>query len=144
MSNCSVAACDRRAEKRGMCRMHYLRWWKHGDPLHIPVRSYRRPVLDRLLHGAARLENGCLIFAGGPQHKYGQLQVNNRAVLAHRISYEQHIGPIPEGLLVLHRCDTPRCIEPSHLFLGTPKDNTQDMLSKGRGRYQGNHPCQRS
>lgn len=64
---------------------------------------------------------------------YGQLNgpLGNR-IYAHRASYEMFIGPIPKGLFVLHHCDNRKCINPSHLFIGTLKDNTQDAISKGR------------
>jgi len=55
-----------------------------------------------------------------------------RTRLAHRISYIIHYGKIPKGFLVLHQCDTPSCVKPSHLWLGTQSQNIQDMYEKGR------------
>jgi Mor family transcriptional regulator len=63
---------------------------------------------------------------------YGALGLNYKFILAHRYSYELHFGAIPTGLRVCHHCDTPACVNPSHLFIGTARDNTQDMMSKGR------------
>lgn len=55
-----------------------------------------------------------------------------RQVLAHRASYEEWVGPIPDGLELLHSCDNRPCINPDHLLPGTAQENTQDMLTKGR------------
>lgn len=53
---------------------------------------------------------------------------------AHRVSFVLHKGPIPQGALICHHCDNPPCVNPKHLFLGTRKDNTQDMMRKKRNR----------
>ena len=66
---------------------------------------------------------------------YGQLKVRKKTRLAHRISYELSVGPIPPGLQVLHRCDNPPCCNPSHLFLGSHYDNKKDEIEKGRHNF---------
>lgn len=71
--------------------------------------------------------NGSFVNAG-----YGQSILNNRTIHASRMSWIIHNGQIPEGLWVLHKCDNPPCTNPQHLFLGNSKDNTQDMIKKGR------------
>jgi len=63
---------------------------------------------------------------------YARLMNNNKAILAHRLSYETFVGEIPEAMCVLHKCDNPICVNPKHLFLGTYLDNSNDMRTKGR------------
>ncbi len=54
---------------------------------------------------------------------------------SNRFAYEHFVGPIADGLFVLHRCDEPLCVRPDHLWLGTHEENMADMIAKGRGRH---------
>jgi|GEM_PF-1391953 len=83
-------------------------------------------------------QGGCLVFTGKLRRGYGLTseQVNGRTrdLLAHRVVYEHHHGPIPDGLSILHSCDNPPCVEITHLRAGTDSDNHADMVERGRGR----------
>lgn len=63
---------------------------------------------------------------------YGKTKIRGKHTGAHRVAYELSNGPIPKGLQVCHHCDNKLCCNPKHLFLGTPKDNAQDKVNKGR------------
>ena len=63
---------------------------------------------------------------------YGKEWRNGKTYLAHRLAYTDAYGPIPKGMIVMHTCDNPACVNIDHLQLGTLKDNSQDMLNKER------------
>jgi hypothetical protein len=80
---------------------------------------------------------GCWLWTGakqgGRRGKYGAFQMGWKIQKrAHRLSFEIANGPIPDGMMVCHSCDTPLCVNPAHLFLGTAKDNVDDMSAKNR------------
>jgi hypothetical protein len=78
-------------------------------------------------------ENECWAWVGGKSRKgYGLFHPKDHTMHAHRFSWVLENGEIPDSLLVLHKCDNPSCVNPKHLFLGTNKENMEDMTRKGR------------
>jgi len=78
---------------------------------------------------------GCWVWRGSHNMEgYGVLRgPDQRPVKAHRVSWELHVAPIPEGMVICHQCDNPPCVRPSHLFIGTQAENQHDRNRKGRG-----------
>ena len=75
----------------------------------------------------------CMIWKGATNtHGYGWKTINMKQVGLHRVAWEWANGPIPKGMSVLHKCDNPPCVNPDHLFIGTQRDNIDDMVRKGR------------
>lgn len=77
--------------------------------------------------------------ANKDEHGYGKIRINGSLKSAHRISYELFIGSLGIKMLVCHKCDNPSCVNPEHLFLGTPKMNMIDMVDKGRSMLGEKH-----
>lgn len=89
-------------------------------------------LIDRFWSRVQKTD-GCWLWTGCACKGYGQLAVGARLrAYAHRFAWELNYGPISFGMCVLHRCDTPLCVRPDHLFLGTNKDNMADKVAKGR------------
>lgn len=77
--------------------------------------------------------NGCDEWTGARNlGGYGQIRLAGRTVGAHRVVYEMFVGPIPEGMCVMHACDNPPCVRPNHLSIGSHADNLRDAAMKGR------------
>lgn len=143
---CSILDCGAGVSNSGMCHRHAENRRRYGHA--EPVRDW--PVIARLLDiGWDEDVRGCWIWRGARnEFGYGTISLRRRAKGAesqrvHRLMWEMHNGPIPDGLVVRHRCDNPPCVNPDHLEVGTHEQNMQDMAERGRsiaystGRYDG-------
>lgn len=137
---CAHPGCDRVGISKKMCDMHYRRWKKRGSS--YDRGSHRVDLGDAIQRFHAKYEvdqdTGCWIWVGSTRpasggRVYGRHHINSKKTEgAHRFSYRLHKGPIGEGNFVCHHCDTPLCVNPSHLFQADHAGNMRDMVKKGR------------
>lgn len=118
---CSSSNCSRPYKAKGLCSMHYKRLWRNGSTLKVKGGD---PEI-RFWAKVNKTES-CWIWTGTMQQNspYGQFWLNGKLVRPHRYSYEQSIGPIPEGLTIDHLCRNTICVNPKHLEAVTSKVNT--------------------
>lgn len=135
MKTCTLESCDRKYYGLGYCSRHYQSFKKWGDSREGMERvDYGSPIENRLRHhGWTVTDEGCWEWGASRNKKgYGTLGTMGQGTLVHRLAYELWVGPIPDGMKILHRCDNPPCMNPEHLRAGTQAENVTDMVEKGR------------
>ena len=121
---CSVDECERKSYSNGMCSRHYNMHRLYGR-----TEYAARPLVERFATNYIPDEQGCWIWQHKPgKNGYGLISVNNKGQYAHRISYELHVGAIPEGLTIDHLCRVRLCVNPLHLEPVTRAENTRREL----------------
>lgn len=79
--------------------------------------------------------SGCWLWEGPVRSRYGYHTLRGVDRIVHRLAWEEVNGRVPDGKVVCHHCDVPLCCNPWHLFVGTQRDNLNDMMAKGRSRH---------
>jgi hypothetical protein len=126
---CAFDGCQNNARTLNYCNTHYERLRKHGT-----TEMHTKSLAERFWAFVERRPNDeCWAWNGAKCDRQGRGAF--QGTTAPRISYMLAFGD-PGALFVCHKCDNPRCVNPSHLFLGTQKDNVRDMISKNRGWWQ--------
>ena len=137
--NAGCLECGKKIQARSLCATHYSRLQRRG----IKDHKYARGSLSERL-AALSVKNeatGCIEWVSNKNKAgYGRLSVENKLWLAHRASYFNKHGDIPDSMLVCHKCDNPSCINTDHLFLGTDFDNMMDKVHKKRHSHGGKSP----
>jgi len=135
---CLVDGCetDVRVKSLSLCYKHYVRFKTHSS---VGFKKHARGTLEERFWNFVdkKSEDECWHWTGQIlSNGYGRISVGARNLgneLAHRVSWRlANKQEIPEKMVVMHKCDNPKCVNPNHLNIGTHKQNTQDMITKGR------------
>lgn len=91
--------------------------------------------IEKFNQKISKFDNGCWHWQGmKDKDGYGKIKINNKRTSAHRLSMIMVHGDIPENNWVLHKCDNPSCVNPEHLYFGSPSQNSLDRENRKRGR----------
>lgn len=158
MKNCSITGCDNKYRAKGLCSTHWKINKKYGTPTPVcwcgePAQTFvggngfselckEHTLLKRFWENVkVGQENECWEWQGAKTEAgYGVIWWRDELRYTHRISLELKGEVIPPRYHACHRCDNPACVNPGHLFVGSPRDNMLDKVSKGRQAFGEKHP----
>lgn len=131
---CSFEGCDKAALAKGLCQGHYQQQWK-GQELR-PLRS--QITLEARFWQKVTRTPSCWVWTAATNSKgYGQIGVDGRVRRAHRVAWEMANGPIPDGMVLDHRCANPACVNPDHLRVVTNAQNLQHRIGANKNSASG-------
>lgn len=96
----------------------------------VPSEMIEPQLIRKFWSFVDKTDDGCWEFRHKRVNDYGRMKFQSKHIRAHRLSWEIHNGPIPDGMYVCHHCDNKKCVRPDHLFIGTHRDNLNDFVSK--------------
>jgi hypothetical protein len=138
MRKCEIEGCNGKHLARGWCVRHYATWKRCGSP---DAPNQQKNTLDDFWARVNRTGD-CWIWQGSKDRDgYGFFHWENKQVRTHRFVAQEVLKLDISYLEVCHTCDNPGCVRPSHLFVGTTKDNKKDSVRKGRHAKGETHAC---
>lgn len=140
MKKCSLEECETVMQtRRGMCKRHYNAFMKYGDPRHREQTHRSMSLWEKVLFYGWREndETGCWDWRGSTRKGgYGRISHEGKGLVVTRVVLEKKLGRnLEPGELALHSCDRPICVNPEHLRPGSVRDNTEDMIQRGRSNF---------
>lgn len=127
MSNaCRVHGCEGLLEARSLCKTHYRRWQRHGDP-NVTLRTVHKGTPSERFWKRVEKSTACWVWQGRvARNGYGIFSIRKKTHVAHRFAYLDTVGPIPSGIQLDHLCHNRRCVHPAHLRFATNKQNNEN------------------
>lgn len=138
---CTLDGCERPQHARGWCNAHYCQWLRRGDPLSRVPAPTEADHLARFMAKVTVSSDGCWLWGSTVNSAgYGVFSIGRFGrIYAHRWSYEHHVAPIPEGLVIDHLCRTPLCVNPDHLEPVTQRVNVHRGVSLAASYAEATH-----